>query len=243
MFQAISNKFQQFVSSIQEEWILPNITEMERPGGLERVEFHSCPSMREFNALVGPNTRTLNIHGPSQQIFTEICKLNNLVSLSVVDNGNSQITKIPRLPENLQQLTLDNFPHITKLPKLPSHLQCLTLWRFPRVEVIPTLPRNLHQLTLNYFPFVSTLPELPKNIQRLTLQKFPLLKTIPTLPPHVKHVTLRGHVATTIPEIPKSVSELVLLRFPNVTVLPEIPCENAVIYGFRYIANVRKMPC
>ena len=132
---------------------------------------------------------------------------------------NSRLTSLPKLPNTLELLNINDTPLLTSLPELPESLRAL--WCSSNaITSLPALPKGLERLFCCDIQLHS-LPQLPPSLRYLYCHNT-LLTYLPELPIGLKFLDCNNTFITSLPELPESLLDLYCYE-TQITILPELP--------------------
>lgn len=179
-----------------------------------------------------PRNRALNFTKP-EEFAAHFWNNPNLSSLSV---DSYQGSYLPRLPESLEFLSLENCPNLTSLG-LPASLKNLALRECAGLTSVAKLPGSLKSMFLFDLPALKSL-YLQGNLEHLEVDNCPELQDVvfgeairlvaicrsglqklPTLPATLELLTIVGCPLEELPSLPDNLKSL---SMKNCTALKEV---------------------
>ncbi|XP_024043493.1 disease resistance protein RPS6 isoform X2 [Citrus clementina] len=145
--------------------------------------------------------------------------LPGLVLLSV--SGCSMLDK---LPDNIGNLSGNNFESLPASIKQLSWLRYLYLTDCNMLQSLPELPLCLKYLELRDCKILQSLPELPLGLETLRLWRCNMLQSLPALPLGLETLDLEDcNMLRSLPELPLCLQSLKAMNCNRLQSLPEIP--------------------
>jgi len=154
--------------------------------------------------------------------FEEIHQLEDYNDIIYIYCSYNKLTKLPTLPDSLQELDC-RYNKLTALPPtLPDSLQTLVCSSNKLSDLPPILPDSLQELYCSYNKLTELPPILPDSLQRLYCSDNKLTVLPPNLPDSLQKLNCSHNKLTELPPIlPDSLQELNCSR-NKLTVLPPI---------------------
>ncbi|KAK9200653.1 hypothetical protein WN944_015851 [Citrus x changshan-huyou] len=144
--------------------------------------------------------------------------LPGLVLLSV-----SGCSILDKLPDNIGNLSGNNFQSLPASIKQLSWLSYLSLEDCNMLQSLPELPLGLKYLNLRDCKILQSLPELPLGLETLHLWRCNMLQSLPALPLCLKYLHLRDcNMLRSLPELPLCLQSLDARNCNRLKSLPEI---------------------
>jgi hypothetical protein len=164
---------------------------------------------------------TLNLHDLNVHSFPELPH-----DLKILYCYRSHITSLPKLPDTLEKLDVNETPLLTSLPELPASLK--GLWCSSNgITSLPTLPASLQRLFCCDIQ-IHSLPQLPPSLTYLYCHNT-LLTYLPELPIGLKFLDCNNTFITSLPQLPESLLDLYCYQ-TQITTLPELPTNLRSLY-------------
>lgn len=142
---------------------------------------------------MGPKTMRLNL---SNLQLTRLPKLPENIKALICDNN--QLVSLPDLPDALEELSCSN-NQLTSLPKLPTGLQILNV-QGNQLSSLPQLPLGLTQLHCGRNQ-LSALPNLPIMLTSLYCEDNKI-RSMPPIPPSMHFLYCQNNQLQKLPELP-----------------------------------------
>jgi Leucine-rich repeat (LRR) protein len=224
-----------------------------------------CPTCIDFcNNLTADAARItrLNVNNAASfQPIRDLTGIEGFLNLEVLNIGSNTITKFPRLPSMLRELTINN-NNLVSLPELPNSLEML-ICRNNNLTALPALPSSLMHLDcssnkITELPavmpdglmaldcsnneLIGLPPSLPVGLKTIYCHKNKIV-TLPTLPTALNYFNCGNNMLSDLPPVlPSGLFALICSRNPTLFCLPTLPSSLRELYvsneNVRYLLNV-----
>ncbi|KAH9782909.1 Disease resistance-like protein DSC1 [Citrus sinensis] len=159
-------------------------------------------------------------------VWTAITELpspfENLPGLSFLSVSGCSI--LDKLPDNIGNLSGNNFESLPASIKQLSWLSYLNLEDCNMLQSLPELPLCLKYLELRDCKILQSLPELPLCLKSLYLRRCNMLQSLPALPLGLETLHLEDcNMLRSLPELPLCLQSLKAMNCNRLQSLPEIP--------------------